>query len=421
MGKRRPKAFSGKGNDRPVKRPKPQNSKQQSTATDLDHVCPADYVIINNVMYVRPYVFEFKCHYKPRWKNRAIFEVFVTEFRHADRDYWQFEFDNGRVLSDGSPVSRTALWIDGIQVVHVVHRHESAVRAGGIHIAVDDDDFVVVSKPPSIPVHPCGTYRKNCLQFVLRAFHGFDHLQCVHRLDKETSGLVVLAKTKQAAASFNERIKTRDVIKTYVAEVCGLFPTGGATCDQPIFWDNRLMKAFARQDDGAQAETAFKLLSRHPGTHTSIVECKPVTGRTHQIRVHLAHLGYPIVNDRLYGNADPASSQNNYITKMSLHDQRFYENAATHTLRKSKLAGFASACMQAKQELTVLEEGEVLGCANCPQVTNVKNVCWDSMEIHLHALKYECADWRFEVPLPRWMTHRDTGLQSFLCRVCNLA
>lgn len=389
------------------------SSNNSQTSSDYDYVTHCDYVTIGNFIYVRPYVFEFKCHFKPRWRDRTVFDVFVEEFRHVGREYWVNEFYNKRVLADGRPIDQTVIWTDGCKVVHVVHRHESAVLATPIYVAVDHDGFVVVSKPPSMPVHPCGTYRRNTLQFLLRAFHGYGSLLCVHRLDKETSGLVILAKTTAFASRFTEEIKQHKFTKTYVAEVVGMFPDTIMECLEPIFWDKREMRA-SIEKHGLEAKTAFSVLARNSKRNTSIVECRPFTGRTHQIRIHLAHLGHPIVNDPLYGDENLASEKSPLRTEnlstVTLHHEKFAEpNPLNDDIRPSNsVCGWVQAARRKNNKVfSSLEEGVELGCTNCPQVTNSKNVAMDAMVIHLHALRYKSDQWTFEVPPPPWMYRND--------------
>lgn len=383
--------------------------------TDYELVSKHDYVTVDDFVFVRPYVFEFKCHFKPRWRDRTIFDVFVDEFRHAGREYWVSEFQRNRVFVDGQAIDQSVRWYDGCEVVHVVHRHESAVLASPIHIAIDHEGFVVVSKPSSMPVHPCGTYRRNTLQFLLRAFHGYGPLLCVHRLDKETSGLVILAKTPAFAAQFTEEIKQHRFIKTYVAEVVGLFPDSVSECSEPLLWNKR--ELFASVDkDGLVAKTTFSVVARDTRRNTSIVECQPLTGRTHQIRVHLAHVGYPIVNDWLYGknhrpyeknNIDKPSGTN--LSSITLHHQKFkMMECQTDEVRPSnKACEWVQTRRKNNRILSSLEEGVELECKNCPQVTNEKNVLTNVMVIHLHALRYKSDNWSFEVLPPPWIYYSD--------------
>ena len=400
------------------KRPRVQ---QNALENDLDNISKHDYIIQGGYMYVRPYVFEFRMNYKPRWAKKTFYEVFSQEFRHAEEGYWEREFREQRVLCNGEPARMKDLWQNGDQLVHLVHRHESAVLPpGDVHIAVDHEDYVVVSKPPSYPVHPCGTYRRNSLQFILHAFYGFKDLRAIHRLDKETSGLVIMAKNSAYARKFSEDILHHKVSKTYLAEVHGYFPEGEVKCDEPLFWDKRQMKSFIRKD-GASACTVFRRLKADKSCGTTLIECKPQTGRTHQIRIHLSHLGFPIVNDPLYGKNDSGiyskSGGRRDPNKLTLHAACFNDERKVDSERTTYKACDWSIRQFSRRgnHLSYLEEGKELHCSNCPQVTNIKNVKHSVMYIHLHALKYESDNWSFEVPPPPWFEKKQ---ERTWCTVC---
>ncbi|KAI0565683.1 RNA pseudouridylate synthase [Gracilaria domingensis] len=405
MGRKRKPMDYNRG---PLKRARTSNPRQKRVS-DLDYIGKDDYVQHEGLLYVRPYVFEFRTNFKPRWTGKTVYDVFCQEFKHTEREYWSREFKEGRILCAGKAVDVGVVWQDGMEVIHLVHRHESAVLSEKIHIAHDHEGFVVVSKPPSLPIHPCGTYRRNCLQFVLKAFYGMGTLLSVHRLDKETSGLVIMAKNSTYAAQFANEIKDRKVRKTYLAEVNGIFPETRVECREPIFWNKREMKA-SISSNGMEAVTVFSRMSHDCKKNRSIIECRPITGRTHQIRVHLAHLGYAIVNDPLYGpNSHPAEVLNTKAVNTSsllLTHNSFKDEATMNENRQTYLACEWSKAAQKRhgRHLTCLEEGKKLACSNCPQVTNVKNVSIDKMYIHLHAQKYESSDWSFEVPPPQWAT-----------------
>lgn len=403
MGRKRPaRARPAKPNKR---------MRQKKPESDLDYISEHDYVTIGDLRYVRPYVFEFRTNFKPRWRDQTILSVFSQEFKHTDEHYWLKEIDGGRVQINGRPVSENTVWEDGIEVVHIVHRHESAVLSSAIRITSDEDGYIVVSKPPSLPIHPCGTYRRNSLQFILKAFYGTGKLLAVHRLDKETSGLVILAKTPEFAAKFSTEIKEHKFRKTYLAEVHGSFPMEPVICQEPLFWDKREMKSFVRPD-GADTMTTFKLVSYDKRSATSIVECSPLTGRTHQIRIHLAHLGFPIVNDPLYGDHNLRARTSHVSqgggedpTSITAHHSVFRDTETSCSSRRSYLAcDWSRRSLEVHgRHLSCVEEGRELFCTNCPQITNMKNVAVQQMFLHLHALKYESDNWSFEVPPPPWV------------------
>ena len=124
----------------------------------------------------------------------------------------------------------------------------------------------------------------------------------VHRLDKDTSGVIVVAKNDKAHINLSEQIKNHEVEKTYIALVRGIVKENEATIDMPIGRSKTDRKKMTVREDGKNAVTNFKVLERFYEDNCTVLEVKIETGRTHQIRVHLSHIGYPIVGDYVYSN-----------------------------------------------------------------------------------------------------------------------
>ena len=123
----------------------------------------------------------------------------------------------------------------------------------------------------------------------------------VHRLDKDTSGLLIVAKNDKAHVNISEQIKNHEVKKTYIALVRGIIKENEATIDMPIGRSNSDRKKMAVTKNGKNAITHIKVLKRYDNKYT-LLEINIETGRTHQIRVHLSHIGYPIIGDYIYSN-----------------------------------------------------------------------------------------------------------------------
>ena len=124
----------------------------------------------------------------------------------------------------------------------------------------------------------------------------------VHRLDKDTSGVIVVAKNDKAHINLSNQIKNHEVEKTYIALVRGIVKENEATIDMPIGRSKTDRKKMTVREDGKNAITNFKVLERFYEDNCTLLEVKIETGRTHQIRVHLSHIGYPIIGDYVYSN-----------------------------------------------------------------------------------------------------------------------
>jgi 23S rRNA pseudouridine1911/1915/1917 synthase len=183
----------------------------------------------------------------------------------------------------------------------------------GSSIIYEDHRFLVIDKPANLLVHPTGSGRPDTLWDELKRLLVFEivngaRISFINRLDRETSGLILVAKTADAARQLGLMIAHRQIRKIYTAIVFG-WPTEEAfVVDQPLVRQGivRPSKIYLKQaihPDGSPALTSFRVLNRftHRERPFALIEAEPETGRTHQIRVHLAHVGYPIVGDKIYG------------------------------------------------------------------------------------------------------------------------
>lgn len=169
----------------------------------------------------------------------------------------------------------------------------------------EDDDLLVVDKPADLVVHPGKEGPESCLIGRARLYLGHAEARLVHRLDRETSGVVVMAKSRTAAGELGRLFAGGTVAKEYVAIVHGAVPPEGLVIDAPLGRDAASPVAIKDvvRADGAPARTRVELV-RHltrDELRLSFVRVVPETGRKHQIRIHLAYAGYPIVGDKLYG------------------------------------------------------------------------------------------------------------------------
>lgn len=226
-------------------------------------------------------------------------EVFQTEFRDRPAEYYARAIAQGQVTINGTEKSTLDTVVrNGDYISHLLHRHEPPVKDSPIGIVYEDDMIMAINKPAGIPVHPAGRYHFNSVVEVLRYERGgnWNPMPC-NRLDRLTSGLMFIAKNKDAAEEMMHQLKTRTIFKTYVARVKGRFPDGEIEVDKPILSISPKLGLNMVKADGKPAVTVFERVRYVPEGDYSVVLAKPKTGRTHQIRVHLQFLGHPITND----------------------------------------------------------------------------------------------------------------------------
>lgn len=212
----------------------------------------------------------------------------------------------GEVLVGGRPSRPSALVHPGdpVRLRIPADPLETPVAPEAIPLAVvfEDRDCLVLDKPAGLVVHPGAGNREHTLQNALlghdAALAAVPRAGLIHRLDKDTSGLMVIARTQSAHTALSRQLLARTVSREYEA-VCAGVMTGGGSIDKPIGRHRTDRLRMAVREDGRPARTHYRVLERFRG-HTH-VRVQLETGRTHQIRLHLSHLGYPIVGDPVYG------------------------------------------------------------------------------------------------------------------------
>ncbi|KAL3431774.1 hypothetical protein BDV09DRAFT_188102 [Aspergillus tetrazonus] len=291
---------------------------------------PVRYYFEGGLRRVYPYHYTYNTYCKERWRNRELIDIFTSEFRDREPGYYKKALESGNVCVNGKPAGPHTVLKNGEVISHTLHRHEPPVTGNEIGIIHETDDLLVIDKPAGVPVHSTGRYHYNSVMEILRIQNGGAYVpRPCNRLDRLTSGVMFVGKTAQGADRMTVKLKERTVQKEYVARVKGRFPDGVVVVDQPIMSVSPKVGLNRVRATGKEAKTKFRRLAYYPPpsptTSTSdegenarpatpppsyvnesegysIVHCFPLTGRTHQIRVHLQFLGHPISNDPIYSN-----------------------------------------------------------------------------------------------------------------------
>ncbi|KAA1105532.1 hypothetical protein PGT21_011055 [Puccinia graminis f. sp. tritici] len=274
-----------------------------SSATKYDH--KPTWFFENGLRKVRPYLFEFSTYAKERWRGRSVIDVFSTDFRDRSPEYYAHAVASGVIKINGKNIKKDVIIRNGDRITNTLHRHEPPVTGDPVRILHRDDEkgLLVVEKPGSMPVHPTGRYNYNTLLSILRFDYDLPLVHTSNRLDRLTSGVMVCALTVEASRGLSKYFSTEGAVKKeYIARCRGKFPDDEVTCEEPLLTIDRQIGLNVVHPEGKHAKTIFKKLSYDPESDSSVLHCRPITGRSHQLRVHLQFLGFPILNDTIYCN-----------------------------------------------------------------------------------------------------------------------
>lgn len=230
--------------------------------------------------------------------------VLAEVFADYSRSKLQTWIKDERVLVDGKRLKAKDK-LEGGEVISLDAEPETVIHAEAEDIPLDivyeDESFLIVNKPAGLVVHPAaGNWQGTLLNALLHHEPSLETLPragIVHRIDKDTSGLLMVAKTLQAHNNLTEQLQERTINREYLAITKGRMTAGG-TVDEPIARDPHDRLKYTVRESGKESVTHYRVVQRF--NHHTLVRLKLETGRTHQIRVHMAHIRFPLLGDPLY-------------------------------------------------------------------------------------------------------------------------
>ena len=238
-------------------------------------------------------------------------DTYLSENTEYSRTAIQRLIDNDKISVNGKK-EKTSYKVKQGDIIEIEEEpaKEIDLKAQDIPLEIlyQDNDIIVVNKPKGMVVHPAngnldGTLVNAVMSICKDSLSGIGgeiRPGIVHRLDKNTSGAIIIAKNDKAHIALSEQLKNHEIKKTYIALVRGVVKENNATINMPIARSKKDRKKMDVDKNGKEAVTHFKVLKRFQDC--TLLEINIETGRTHQIRVHLSHIGYPIIGDEVYSN-----------------------------------------------------------------------------------------------------------------------
>jgi UPF0176 protein len=233
--------------------------------------------------------------------RKTLLETLCRIVKHAPPAYWENECTRGLVVNlKREPVAATQIVRAGERYLHRFPGVTEPDVNGRVEILHEDEALIVLNKPAPLPMHAGGRFYRNTLQHILNAVYHPQKPHPAHRLDANTTGVVLVTRTRHFAGKLQPQFARGTVEKRYLVRVQGRPAEDAFHCDAPISAESgELGSRTVDRESGLEARTEFRVLHRN-SDGTALLEARPLTGRTNQIRVHLWHLGFPVRGDQVY-------------------------------------------------------------------------------------------------------------------------
>jgi UPF0176 protein len=277
-----------------------------------------------------PYLNQRPMSVTEKFDQQPLIEFLLSLHAELDRNFWTGACAEGHVRYRNQPLQPTDVVRAGWRLYHLVPNTIEPTVSNEVEFLYEDQNLIALNKPAPLPMHPCGRFNKNSLQNFLRLSYPHETIRILHRLDAETTGVLLLGRDRETAARLHQQFASGQVRKIYLARVLGQPDSIQFECRAPISGKasgpggirqviDQGENAPGKLQSVKPAITHFEVLQRLEDG-TSLIACTPVTGRTNQIRVHLASLGFPIIGDSGYGATGERDATSSQVSKVEGND-----------------------------------------------------------------------------------------------------
>lgn len=259
-----------------------------------------------------PYTAEFILSVKLKNDGLTVIDLYSKAFKNVSKDTWQKKIEDGLLTVNGEKCNHDTVLKAGWMTKNTVHDKTEPFISNAIELIYEDENLLVVHKPSPLPMHPSGRFNKNSLIEILKKALPNQELRVVHRLDANTTGVVVLAKNNQTANEISKQFQSNSIRKEYYALVDGIMEEDNQVITEKIGTVKSVSGSREISNEGQRSKTKITVLERDFERDSTLLKVEPENGRTNQIRLHLASIDHAIIGD--LGYKDQSYFENNPMT-----------------------------------------------------------------------------------------------------------
>ena len=251
-----------------------------------------------------PYTVNYKLSVKLKHDGLTLLALYSHAFPHINESIWIQKIEDGLLTVNGKQAKPNTILQAGWMTENKVHNKTEPNVSTDIKLIFEDDDILVINKPSPLPIHPSGRFNKNTLTEILKLAFPQTNFKITHRIDANTTGIVILAKNTHTANAISQQFQNNTIKKEYLAIVEGIVEQDNFSITDKIGTTKTISGGRALSEDGQESETFITVLKRDLKNNLTLLKVEPKQGRTNQIRLHLASINHPIVGDLGYKDQD---------------------------------------------------------------------------------------------------------------------